>query len=485
MPRTQGTNPDTKNPAREIGSYNQSLTFQASSAGRGGTTPNVTTNRTYVLEANYQTGNQALYATDAFGGRGSPVATLSPNGRWQMTGVITNPNERYALQQSLNRGNFGRTLNNELQTVATRDLGSNQFDRIFNPIVATNPETGSPSGGTNPPAAQPDAAAGSSPLNNPAVRSEISRGQRARTQYPNSRELKYPLDYVGNDYMTIEMLRYVPESNLGLGSTPESGGSFALGGIVRRPSERGGTQATLATVTLPIPANLIDANLVGWGNDTLKPVEAYFAGGAQRVMGSGGNVLNQLGSEVRSLGGVAKNQGDELKTIINSTIIEKLVGSSTLTRSTGAILNPNAELLFKSPELRSFSFSFKMTPRNEIEASNVKKIVRTLKQGMSVKRGLNSVFLASPNVFKITFYYVEPERATAKKHPYLPTLKLCALQNMSVNYMPDGSYMTYGDGSMVSYDMTLSFGEVEPIFDEDYDKLDEETGEGDFSVVGY
>lgn len=221
-------------------------------------------------------------------------------------------------------------------------------------------------------------------------------------------------------------------------------------------------------------------------------------------MGSGLNVGNQLQSEVRAAGNIAEKQGDALKTIITSSIVGQLIGGGgnpTLTRSTGAVINPNSELLFSGPQLRNFAFSFKMTPRSEDEASNVRKIIRTLKQGMSVKRGVNSLFLASPNIFRITFYYVKPkiDEATgnvigdeAKKHPYLPTLKLCALQNMSVNYMPDGSYMTYGDGSMVGYDMTLSFGEIEPIFDEDYDKLDEEYGKDNNgnptnsdAVIGY
>ena len=38
--------------------------------------------------------------------------------------------------------------------------------------------------------------------------------------------------------------------------------------------------------------------------------------------------------------------------------------------------------------------------------------------------------------------------------------------------MPDNSYMTYEDSSMVSYSLTLSFQELEPIFNSDYEDLD-------------
>lgn len=505
MPRTQGTNPDPKNPAREIGSYNQPLTYQASSAGRGGATSNVTTNRTYVLIANYETGNQALYAVNVVGGRGSPVATRTPNGRWEVTSATSNANERSALQQSLNRGNFGRTLNNELQTVATRDLGADQFNRRFKPVIARTPETGSPSGGTNPPAGS---SAGSSvpeisAENSRTIQDVIGSTVKARGKYPASNELKYPIEYRGNDFMTIEMLRYVPEKNLGIGKVSGSEEGALIGETLSRIGKRTEEfyaktkEAPLATITLPIPSNLTDANPVNWNNNDLTATTAYGAAAAGRVMTSGLDVFNQVGKEVQGAANVLTKQNEAIKTLVTTRLISTILGfqgNALLTRSTGAIVNPNTELLFTGPALRSFAFSFKMTPRSDKEAKSIKKIIRTLKQGMSVKRAAGGLFLASPNVFRITFYYVKPvtdengnvsDEQKPVPHPYLPVLKLCALQNISVNYMPDGSYMTYGDGSMVGYDMTLNFGEISPIFDEDYDELDKRFETGDFSTIGH
>ena len=46
----------------------------------------------------------------------------------------------------------------------------------------------------------------------------------------------------------------------------------------------------------------------------------------------------------------------------------------------------------------------------------------------------------------------------------------CALTNLSVDYTPDGSYMTYGEnGSMTAYNLSLSFGEIEPNYEDEYD----------------
>ena len=51
------------------------------------------------------------------------------------------------------------------------------------------------------------------------------------------------------------------------------------------------------------------------------------------------------------------------------------------------------------------------------------------------------------------------------------------MTNFNVNYTPDGSYMTYSDGSLTQYDVQMSFGEIEPIYADEYDGA--ETGDSD------
>ena len=45
------------------------------------------------------------------------------------------------------------------------------------------------------------------------------------------------------------------------------------------------------------------------------------------------------------------------------------------------------------------------------------------------------------------------------------------LENMSVNYTAEGTYATYEDGTPISLVMNLSFKELEPIYDIDYDDI--------------
>jgi hypothetical protein len=60
-----------------------------------------------------------------------------------------------------------------------------------------------------------------------------------------------------------------------------------------------------------------------------------------------------------------------------------------------------------------------------------------------------------------------------RPHGFLPRIKECALLSVGVNYMPENSYMTYENTSMVSYSLSLSFQELESLYNDDYDSDNE------------
>ena len=137
-----------------------------------------------------------------------------------------------------------------------------------------------------------------------------------------------------------------------------------------------------------------------------------------------------------------------------------------LSIATGAIVNPNLELLFNGPQLRPFNFTFRLSPRDETEATHVKQIIRFFKQGMSIKTSASDVFLKSPNLFDIR-YLVDN---TLNEHPSIGRIKTCALIGCDVDYTPDGTYMTFSDTdrTMTSYQLSLRFSEVDPVYESDY-----------------
>ena len=168
---------------------------------------------------------------------------------------------------------------------------------------------------------------------------------------------------------------------------------------------------------------------------------------------------------------------------INVYLAQQAVGAQgLLSRATGAILNPNLEMLFGGPKLRSFGFTFRLSPRDASEASQVRQIIRFFKQGMSVKTSSSNVFLKAPNVFDIQYQTYNTD-GTLIEHPSINFIKTCALTSCDVQYTPDGTYMTYEDPyrTLTSYQLTLNFGELDPIFDDDYTDLDDD----DDTVIGY
>lgn len=147
--------------------------------------------------------------------------------------------------------------------------------------------------------------------------------------------------------------------------------------------------------------------------------------------------------------------------------------NNILARTDGVVQNPNLELVFQGPQLRPFSFTFKLSARNEAEGNDIKTIIKYFKRHMMPRKEKESIFLRAPQVF--TIMYTKGE--TSDPHPSInkisPTQekRACALTNMSVDYTPLGSYMTFNDknATMVAYTISLQFQEIEPLYSGDYD----------------
>ena len=221
-----------------------------------------------------------------------------------------------------------------------------------------------------------------------------------------------------------------------------------------------------------MPGNVADSNSVSWDQDTMDPVKLLasnaFFNNVQKGSGAIDGLADTLGES-----GIAVGEGSgDVKTAVAGALAKAATGGSILTRATGKIINPNMELLFKGPQMRTFQLAWKMSPRDYEESEMIKKIIRMFKQSMAVKRTESQVFLKSPNTYKLRYL-----TARGKEHSFLPKIKECALVGCSINYTPDGNYQTYENSSMVAYQMTLSFNELEPIYHDDYTKLDQDRDE--------
>lgn len=214
-------------------------------------------------------------------------------------------------------------------------------------------------------------------------------------------------------------------------------------------------------VFLPIQDKIQDTNAVSWGDGQLNDLQRRIANLSYNAMrGDDINVDKSIDAMKELLDDSA------LGTLGRLSLVEQIIGvQGLLTRATGKILNPNLELLFNTPSLRPFTFNFKLSPRDEAEAANVKSILRFFKQGMAPRIQQNNLFIKSPFLFSIRYLIGSN---TKNHHTGIGKIKTCALQTCTVDYTPNNSYMTYRDGTMVSYNINMTFQELLPVYDKDY-----------------
>jgi len=291
---------------------------------------------------------------------------------------------------------------------------------------------------------------------------------------PTYELMRYPLSNYKDgtfDYLHISAVRF-KESGLRTDAS-----SFNVKSTQKRETD------IYAHVHLPMQPGISDTNGVSWNEDSLNPFQAALGGvAANAIMTAGsGNAMKAAKGLVQGLintaTGIAGQQG--MENYIASYFAGQAVGTNLVARTTGTVLNNNLELLFNGPKLRTFRYSYRFTPRDDKEAKMVRRIIRFFKREMSPEVIQTGLFLATPNVFKLKYI----SRNDNNQNPFLNHIKLCALTDMSVNYTPDGTYMTYQDGSMTSYEVELQFSELEPIYKNDYDELGDDVN--DPKSMGY
>jgi hypothetical protein len=305
----------------------------------------------------------------------------------------------------------------------------------------------------------------------------VSAGTASNTGPYSFRYPKKRLDNTA-DYLEIKVFDYVP-------------GGFELGPPIQSQTARQRLKAKQSSpkgyILLPIPQNVSDNISVTWGEDNINSVEA-----ALFSVGSAAINESPLTAYTKAVETIKQKAGQGLTDLeqkaLNNYISARAVNiaSSNVTptgyvsRTTGAVLNSNLELLFQGVNLRTFQFTFDMAPRSDDEAREIKQIIKTFKREMSARSGpagsANSnvgLFITAPSLFQLTY------KSGPRKHPFLNTFKPCALTDIAVNYTASGTYATYEDGSPVHIQMGLTFKEINPVYSEDYENEEEaKTGVG-------
>ena len=286
--------------------------------------------------------------------------------------------------------------------------------------------------------------------------------------------IRYPYKKItdSDDYLMIKVVKYkAPGFNSGTNNFSFRTSTQSLQNNIKTPE---------AIILLPIPQNVQDQNSVNWGDSSLNGFELAGAEAVGNVIKgqeffnatatAASSVLNKIMASATS-GNLQNQTTSFFSAAALQTLNANVQTSDIVSRTTGQVLNPNMELLFRGVSLREFAFEYDLAPRDGNEAKEIKKLIVTLKKAMAPRTSSDNsagsgLFISAPRVFQLQYM------SGNKKHPFLHSFKPMAMKGMSVNYTGSGNYSVYGDSTPVHMKLSMNFQELNPIYFEDYSDKD-------------
>lgn len=179
---------------------------------------------------------------------------------------------------------------------------------------------------------------------------------------------------------------------------------------------------------------------------------------------SAGEIIADVGAGIRdTFGSLISSLSSGVATEEAQVAALRVFGASSkvsgaISSATGVALNPNRRAVLSGPELRSFSFSFRLVPTSQAEAESIEKIIQFFREEMypdAVEAAGISASFRYPSVFDIIMRY----RTADGRYKKVATQLLPAfLQSVDVNYNQSGMSF-HRDGRPQEATLTLNFTE--------------------------
>lgn len=290
---------------------------------------------------------------------------------------------------------------------------------------------------------------------------------------PKNTTLRYPKDMlVGeeSDFVMFQFGKYNPPFGEGVESNdvslPNKYYNSSVADLnIQEVSTRDGA---VNGIILPMPQDLSTESKNNWTGKSFTGLgRSAIAAAAGGNMSFGFDRLKDVGGNLKAIqGALTASALNSLPGVGGNLSINDITGSTR-----GIVLNPNAEVLYDSPDLREIGMVFKMVPRNEPEAKHIRQICDAFRtaslpiwggSGADISGGKGVV--TSENFIRVPFLCKFTFMTGSSKHDYLNQYKPCAITRVQVNYTPDGTYATYDGGSPIATELSINFLESKLIF---------------------
>lgn len=265
--------------------------------------------------------------------------------------------------------------------------------------------------------------------------------------------LKYPLELNEGQVDYVSFTHHKYQSNKVGATAPAEGSPIVLYMPASTPAMNQGNNWGAEKFEGPLGVLKRDIAMAG-ANIIDKADLSNF----QKGKATGKNIINQLKQVVKGadVGGAAKQLGVGMMAGFAGISPNQLMALSK-----GQIYNPNVELLYDGPKVRSFSMSFTMVPKSAAESARINEIVKEFKVWSAPKEsgGMYEV----PHIWQVQYMLGN------KQNPNMNVFKRAALTDVAVqNNQGLNMHMSFDDGMPIITSIALTFTEVDVITRDDH-----------------
>jgi hypothetical protein len=223
-------------------------------------------------------------------------------------------------------------------------------------------------------------------------------------------------------------------------------------------------------IRLPIPDNLVERTSVSYDNQSLgsalgSAIEAQSTGGSAGTFIEGGAVgaLGSLPSfaadAVRAAQGPGGTARQRAANDRNAGIVSTVLGagaqavSATAGLIYGITTNPYQVVLFKSPDFRSHSFSWKFIPNSLQESEILRNLIEVFRyHSLPGISSAGAVFFSYPEILEINF---------RPSDEYLYKFKPCVVKSITTNFAPNSPSFVKSSGAPTAIEFKIELQEIE------------------------
>jgi len=223
------------------------------------------------------------------------------------------------------------------------------------------------------------------------------------------------------------------------------------------------TTTSKAVISLYMPDQLTASYNASYTEISLKDQLGSRLTSLRNIAEIGGNVLGTLKNGLDATINAAASDPAMQKIILDDIASFTKAGgdlSNLALQSRGYASNPQMQMIYRGLDFRHFALEFTFTPKSRAEASIVDNIIYQFKyySAPSFEKGkslsTDSMFLIPPAIFNVMFMVKGVE------NKYLPKYTDCVLENVGVNYAPNG-WAAHTDGAPIQTHLILTFKEIE------------------------